>query len=164
MASIFQEGQSTARPPLFNGSNYAYWSTRMRIFMEANGLEIWSATQDKYEAPTTAMNTWTDAQKTLASNNPKAMNFLFYSLDKNEFSRVMLCTTAFDIWHTLQITHEGTTKVKQTKISILQNQFSSFKMKQNETIVDMYSRFQTIQHDLMALGVKFTDFPKYSTL
>ena len=59
---------------------------------------------------------------------------------------------------TLQVTHEGTTKVKQTKISILQNQFSSFKMKANESIIDMYARFQTIQHDLIALGVKFTDF------
>src|SRR5574338_93488 len=76
----------------------------------------------------------------------------------------MLCTTAFDIWRTLQITHEGTTKVKQTKISILKNQFSSFRMKQNETIIDMYSRFQTIQHDLMALGVKFTDFDSVSPI
>ena len=62
MASIFQKGQSTARPPLFNGSNYIL-STRMR-FMEANGLEIWLATQNKYEAPNMAMNTWNDAQKT----------------------------------------------------------------------------------------------------
>ena len=31
-------------------------------------------------------------------------------------------------------------------------------MKTNETISDMYMRFQTIQHDLMALGVKFTQF------
>ena len=49
MASTFQEGQSTACPPLFTGSNYAYWSTRMRIFMEANGLEIWQATQIRYK-------------------------------------------------------------------------------------------------------------------
>ena len=49
----------------------------------------------------------------------------------------MLCNTTYDIWRTLQVTHEGTNKVKQTKISILQNQFSSFKMKQNESIVDM---------------------------
>jgi len=48
--------------------------------------------------------------------------------------------------------------VKQTKISILQNQFSSFKMKPNETVSDMYMRFQTIQHDLMVLGVQFTQF------
>ena len=110
------------------------------------------------------MNTWTDAQKTTASNNAKTMNVLFCSLDKNEFSRVMLCNTAYDIWRTLQVTHEGTNKVKQTKISILQNQFSSFKIKQNETIVDMYSRFQTIQHDLMALGVKFSDFDLVSRI
>ena len=77
MENIFLEGQSTARPPLFNGSNYAYWSTRVRIFIEGNGSEIWSATQDKYEAPTTAMNTWNDAQNTAASNNAKAMNVLF---------------------------------------------------------------------------------------
>ena len=76
----------------------------------------------------------------------------------------MLCTTAYDIWRTLQVTHEGTTKVKQTKISILQNQFSSFQMKQNESIVDMYSRFQTIQHDLMALGVEFTNFDLISRI
>ena len=37
-------------------------------------------------------------------------------------------------------------------------------MKQNETIVDMYSRFQTIQHDLMALGVKFTNFDLVSRI
>ena len=57
----------------------------------------------------------------------------------------------------LQVTHEGTSKVKQTKISILNNQFQSFKMKPNESIIDMYSRFQTIQHDLMALGPTFTN-------
>ena len=125
MASIFQEGQSTARPPLSNGSNYAYWSTRIRIFMEANSLEIWFATQNKNEAPTTEMTTWTEAQKTASFNNAKAMNVLFCSLDKNEFSRVMLCTTAYDIWRTLQVTHEGTIKVKQNKISLLRNQFSS---------------------------------------
>ena len=69
--------------------------------MEENSLEIWLATQDKYEAPSTAMNTWNDAQKTAASNNAKAMNVLFCSLDKNDFSRVMLCTTIYDIWRTL---------------------------------------------------------------
>ena len=76
----------------------------------------------------------------------------------------LLCTTTFDIWRTLQVTHEGTNKVKQTKISPLQNQFSSFRMKPNETIVDMYSRFQTIQHDLLALGVKFTNFDLVSRI
>jgi len=77
MASTFQEGQSTAHPPLFTGSNYAYWSTRMCIFMESNSLDIWETVKTKYEAPTTERNVWTEAQKTLAGNNAKAMNVLF---------------------------------------------------------------------------------------
>jgi hypothetical protein len=44
MASIFQEDQSTARPPLFTCSNYAYQARRMGIFKDANGLEIWLET------------------------------------------------------------------------------------------------------------------------
>lgn len=31
--------------------------------MEASGLEIWDATQNKYELPTTELSTWTDAKK-----------------------------------------------------------------------------------------------------
>ena len=65
--------------------------------------------------------------KTAAANNAKAMNVPFCSHDKNEFSRVMLCKTAFDIWRTLQVTHEGINKVKQTKISILQINFHHLK-------------------------------------
>ena len=75
-----------------------------------------------------------------------------------------MCKTAYDIWKMLQVTHEGTSKVKQTKINSLNNQFQSFKMKPNESVIDMYSRFQTIQHDLMALGVKFTDFDLVSRI
>ena len=58
----------------------------MHIFMKANVLEIWLATQNKYEAPSTDIGTWTDAQKAVASNNAKDMNVLFCSLNKNEFS------------------------------------------------------------------------------
>ena len=36
----FTEGQSTSRPPLFNGLNYNYWSTRMRIYMQSSGFDI----------------------------------------------------------------------------------------------------------------------------
>jgi hypothetical protein len=86
------------------------------------------------------------------------MNVLFCSLNKNEFSRVMIYTTTYDIWYILQVTHEDITKVKQNKIWILQNQFPSFKMKANVSIIDIYARFQTIQHDHMALGVKFIYF------
>ena len=86
------------------------------------------------------------------------MNMLFFALDRNEFNRVSICTTAFQIWETLKVIHEGTNKVKQTKISMLKNQFQNFRMRQNESINDMYSRFQDIHHALIGLGEKYTDF------
>ena len=85
------------------------------------------------------------------------MNILFYSLDRNEFNRVSVCKSAYEIWKTLQVTLEGISKVKQTKISILTNQFQLFKMNPNESISDMYSRFQDIVHSLISLGKNFSE-------
>ena len=85
------------------------------------------------------------------------MNILFCSLDRNEFNRVSVCKSAYEIQKTLQVTHEGTSKVKQTKISILTNQFQLFKMNPNESISDMYSRFQDIVDYLISLGKEFSE-------
>ena len=35
------EGQSTVRPPLFFVDNYAYWKTRMKLFIQASDYEVW---------------------------------------------------------------------------------------------------------------------------
>ena len=149
--SSFVEGQSTVRPPFFSGSDYAYWACRMKIYLQSVGLDTWNITQTKYIEPTTDFSQWTPEQNGVAQNNSKAMNILFCSLDRNEFNRVSVCKTAYVIWRTLQVTHEGTNKVKLTKIAMLVNQFELFKMNENESISDMYCRFQEIVHSLTAL-------------
>ena len=35
------EGHSTNRPPLFDRSNYQFWSNRMSIFMRSYDYEMW---------------------------------------------------------------------------------------------------------------------------
>ena len=156
-STSFIEGQSTVRPPLFNGNNYSYWACRMKIYLQSISLDTWNITQTEYTEPTTNFAQWTNDQKTTALNNSKAMNILFCALDRNEFNRVSVCKSAYEIWKTLQVTHEGTNKVKQTKISMLTNQFELFKMNQNESISDMYCRFQEIVHSLMALGKTYSE-------
>ena len=129
----------------------------MKIYLQSIGLDTWNITQTEYSEPTTDFAQWTAEQKTVAQNNSKAMNILFCSLDRNEFNRVSVCKSAYEIWKTLQVTHEGTSKVKQTKISMLTNQFQLFKMNANESISDMYSRFQDIVHSLISLGKEFSE-------
>merc|ERR1712080_431839 len=106
--------------------------------MQASGFSAWNATQKEFTSPTTEYATWTTVQKEEANANAKAMNMLYCALDRNEFNRVSICTSAYQIWETLKTIHEGTNKVKQTKISMLKNQFQNFKTKQNETINEMY--------------------------
>ena len=38
---LMGEGQSTVRPPLFVGDNYAYWKIRIKLFIQANDYEVW---------------------------------------------------------------------------------------------------------------------------
>lgn len=111
--------------------------------MQANSSYAWNITQKEHTQPTTLYTKWSTNEKAEATANAKAMNTLHCALDRNEFNRICMCNTAYEIWRTLKVAHEGTNKVKLSKISMLKNQFQNFKMNENQSINDMYSRFQT---------------------
>ena len=41
----------------------------------------------------------------------------------------------------MEVTHEGTNQVKETKINMLVHKYELFKMKPNEQIGEMFTRF-----------------------
>ena len=88
------------------------------------------------------------------------MNILFCALNKEEFNRVSMATSAHQIWKILQVIHEGTNKVKEFKISIQFRRFELFKMKENETIVKMVIRFTDITNTLVVLGKEYSQVEK----
>lgn len=104
------------------------------------------------------INNWNELEKKTFALNAKAMNALFYALDKNEFNRVSICEIAFDIWHALEITHEGTSRVKESNINLLVHTYELFWMKPSETIVDMYTHCTNVVNSLKALGKYFLNF------
>ncbi|XP_070020017.1 uncharacterized protein [Nicotiana sylvestris] len=73
-------------------------------------------------------------------------------IEPNEYNRVLTCDTAKEIWEALQITHEGTTQVKQSKIDMLTTEYELFRMKDDESIQDMHTRFTFIINELHSLG------------
>jgi hypothetical protein len=54
-------------------------------------------------------------------------------------------------------TYEGTLAVKSAKLYILKDKLTSFKMKDDESIQEMFHRLQVIVNDLKALGEKIND-------
>ena len=49
-----QEGLSTNRDPRFYGSNYAFWKTRMEVYLQSLGMDAWKSVEDGYEFPKAA--------------------------------------------------------------------------------------------------------------
>ena len=88
------------------------------------------------------------------------MNALFCTLNKEEFNRLLTARSANQIWQILQVTYEGTNKVKKSTVSILAYRFELFKMKKNETITEMFIRFTDITNSLVALGEEYTQIKK----
>jgi len=61
----------------------------------------------------------------------KTMNTLYYALSMSEFNRILSCKNFSDIWHALEITHEGINQVKEFKIYMFVHHYELFKMLPN---------------------------------
>ena len=73
----------------------------------------------------------------------------------DKYFGVSNCKNAKEIWDTLQVTHEGTTDVKRSRINTLTHEYELFRMNQNETIQEMQKRFTHIVNHLASLGKIF---------
>ncbi|KAK2987894.1 hypothetical protein RJ640_020411 [Escallonia rubra] len=79
----------------------------------------------------------------LFSMHDRANNTINCGLDINEYNRVSACETARERWRLLEVTHEGTNQVKETKINMLIQQYEAFKMKENESINKIHNEEET---------------------
>src|SRR5215475_1950824 len=86
------EGQSTTRPPFFNGENYPYWKERMRIFIQSTDYQIWNIITNKPEVP---MKTEGDSQVLKAKAEWNAEDVRKIELNAKAIN-MMHCATSFD--------------------------------------------------------------------
>ena len=138
----------------------------MHIFVQASDYDMWSIiTSDPYYPIETIddisihkpENEWNEQDKRSAQLNAKAMNVLYCALDANEFNRISVCTSAKEIWDTLEVAHEETNQVKESKINMLVHKYELCKMEPNESILNMFTRFTNIINFLKSFGKDYTN-------
>ena len=56
------KGQSLIITPLFDGTNYAYWKVRMRVFLQFLDENVWQAVETGQTKPKEAPTDWDDAK------------------------------------------------------------------------------------------------------
>ena len=91
--SYHSEGHSTNRPPFFNGTTFAYWKTRIRIYVQSIVYGLWMTIMNGTYIPkklvdgilvNKSFDEWLESDKLKVELNFKAMNLLFCSLYSNE--------------------------------------------------------------------------------
>ncbi|XVF26618.1 hypothetical protein REPUB_Repub14bG0034000 [Reevesia pubescens] len=104
------------------------------------------------EAVPKPMSEWTTNDKAKVQVNFKAINTLHCALDLAKFNRISTCHNAKKIWDQLKVTHEGTSKVNESKITLLSHQYEVLKMQPGEDMTTMFDRFTNIANKLKQLG------------
>jgi hypothetical protein len=136
--------------PQFNGQKYAFWSIRMKTYIQAHGFEIWQSIVDGYTTPTVPPTN--DKAVKLGQNNSKAKNALLNGLSETVFTKVAHCKSAKEIWDKLQNIYEGDSKVKAAKLQTYRGQFEQLKMKEDENIAAYFLRVDETVNAIIGLG------------
>jgi len=92
----------------------------------------------------------------MMEKNSKAKKLLYFGLDPDEYTRVFECESAKDICEALQVAHEGTKQVKQSRIELLMRKYELFEMGDCKTVMDMYTYFTHITNELNSLEKSVT--------
>ena len=56
---------------MFNGTNYTYWKTQMRVFLHFMSFDLWNIVEFGFQTPSKFMNELSDFEKKSFSLNAK---------------------------------------------------------------------------------------------
>lgn len=125
------KGSSPIKPPFFDGTRYDFWKNKMRIYLMSISINLWNTCVIDYMAITGTdpltrevtpklMSNYTTAEIIDLDYDGKETNILYNYFFPTEYKRIITCKTTKAIWSMLEITQEGTTKVKESKIKMLE--------------------------------------------
>ena len=145
-------GQSLIIPPLFDGTNYAYWKVRIKAFLQSLDKKIWQAVEISWTKPKEAPADWDDAKIKVANFNSRALNSLFNTVTNEEFKKIPSTKTAKEAWTILHTTYKGTKTVKDSKLQRLTTSFEEIKIEEDESFDEFYTKFKDIVNSAFNLG------------
>ena len=145
-------GQSLIISPLFDGTNYAYWKVRMRVFLQSLDEKVWQAVEISWTKPTKAPADQDDVKIKVANFNSRTLNALFSAVTNEEFKKISSTETTKEAWTILQTTYEGTKAVKNSKFQRLTTGFEEIKIEEDELFDEFYAKLKDIVNSAFNLG------------
>ena len=85
------------------------------------------------------------------------MHAILYAMDENQYKLIQNTRIAKEAWTILEVAHEGTEVVKDSKLQVLQTQFEMLKMEENECFNDFEIKLMDIVNQSHQLGDPYSD-------
>jgi len=140
----------SSKAPRFNGDpeTFSWWKTKMYSFIMGLDDELWDVLEDGVgdlaldeEGVVIDRKKHTAAQKKLYKKHHKIRGILVAALPHTEYLKMSDKSTPIAMFASLCANYEGNKKVREAKTTMLVHQYELFKMKDDESIEAMYSRF-----------------------
>ncbi|KAL8552975.1 hypothetical protein ACS0TY_001591 [Phlomoides rotata] len=98
---------ATLKPPVLDGTNYAYWKPKMGMYIKSIEERAWRSILTGWEPPRNPADgdnevtikrelDWINDEITTASFNSKALNAIVATVDVSMFKIISNCTSAKD--------------------------------------------------------------------
>ncbi|XP_070055414.1 uncharacterized protein [Nicotiana tomentosiformis] len=148
IGALFQEGTSHVQPLYFNGQHFSHWKVRMKTYTTSYDIKVWRMIKKgnlpihpKKDANGQViistdpldLDDYTDEQAVVITINAKAKYLLYNAISGEEYKNISSCETAKEMWKKMEVTYEGTNKVKETRINLLVRDYELFQMKDGES-------------------------------
>jgi len=146
--------------PKFNGDleKISWWKTNFYSYVIGLDEELWDILEDGVgnlvldeEGAAIDRKKHTHEQKKLYKKHHNIRGSLVTTIPKVEYMKMSDKSTTKAMFASLCGNYEGSKKVREAKALMLVHQYELFKMKDDESIEQMYSRFQTLVSGLLNL-------------
>src|SRR3954469_6538239 len=114
-------GNGYSRPPVFDGENFEYWKDRLESYFLCLDGDLCDLLVDGYRHPVIARGVkmsrqeMSDDQKKQFKNHHKLRTILLNAISHAEYEKITNKETAYNIFESLKMTHEGNAQVKEIK-------------------------------------------------
>lgn len=87
----------------------------------------------------------------------KAKNYLFQAIDRGIIETILKKDTTKDIWDSMRMKYQGSTKVKRAQLQALRRDFEILGMKEGESVDEYFARTLAVANKMKAHGERMEE-------